>query len=491
MDASGGYCMQINKAVLNKIIFIAGIAVAVMIGFAGGSFISGNAFSGNADYVPYLTETADTEVRAEDLQNSFNEVAKKVLPVVVEINTVKKVSESRSIWPFGGGQGEQEYERPGLGSGVIVSREGNTVHVLTNNHVAGGADEIVARLYDGREFDAEIVGTDPRTDLALVSFTTEAEVPIARLGDSDSLRVGDWSIAIGNPYGFESTVTAGIISGLGREADIGGQIADFTDYIQTDASINPGNSGGALVNIRGEIIGINTWIASQTGGSIGLGFAIPANIAKKAINDFITKGKVTYGWLGVSILDPDPEQFPGLAKGLKIEPSKGALVVNLFKQSPAYKSGILPGDYITRVNGNNIESAGDLTKIVGRIAPGIKTEFTLIRYGKKQSIDVTLDERASEKEIAEWKLYPGLTITGLVDKFKKQLQADEGVVVLFVAEQSPAAAAGFKSGDVVTKINDTSVNSPIDFYRALNSDEDETYFRVNRDGSVILLGFAE
>ena len=218
---------------------------------------------------------------------------------------------------------KREYKRPGLGSGVIVKKDSNNVYVLTNNHVAGTADEIKVKLNDGREYDAKRIGNDPRTDLALIKFESSENIPVADLGNSEHLEVGDIVLAVGNPFGFESTVTMGIVSALGRETLSGSSIAGFTDYIQTDASINPGNSGGALVNLKGEIVGINTWIASQSGGSVGVGFAIPINNAKKAIEDFISTGKVVYGWLGVSIGDADEKMFPDIRKSLDLGNKNG------------------------------------------------------------------------------------------------------------------------------------------------------------------------
>jgi S1-C subfamily serine protease len=243
---------------------------------------------------------ADSLGVAYDLQNAFRQVSQKVLPVVVEIDVVN-IIERKTINPFEyffrfpgtpnnvEPQQTQKFRQEGLGSGVIVERRGKKVYILTNNHVVGEADEIKVNLYDGRSFPAKLVGKDPLKDLALISIETKEDVPIATMGNSDDVYVGDWVLAIGNPLGFESTVTAGIISAKGRS----GTGQSFTDYIQTDAAINPGNSGGALVNLKGEVIGINTFIASNSGGNIGLGFAIPINNARRAIDDFIEKIRPT------------------------------------------------------------------------------------------------------------------------------------------------------------------------------------------------------
>ncbi|MEJ2663664.1 MAG: trypsin-like peptidase domain-containing protein [Spirochaetia bacterium] len=385
----------------------------------------------------------------EDIQYSFRNVANIGLPVVVEINVVEVVKQrmpdSDSPWEYffdfnengkpdqKNKEKEYEYKRPGLGSGVIVQKSGNKVYVITNNHVVGHADEISVKLHDGREFAARIVGKDPRTDLALIEFEANGDVPVALIGDSDKVQVGDWALAIGNPLGFESSFTVGVVSALGRRADdaFGGGtsgIANFTDYIQTDASINQGNSGGALLNIKGEVIGINTWIASRTGQSIGLGFAIPINNAKKVINDFMTKGKVEYGWLGVQIGDPNPNYYPGVPEDLEITGKKGALVLNLFKNSPAYKAGILPGDLVIKVDKTDIKDATHLTSIVGNIPPGQNVPFEIIRYGKEMKLHVTLTVRADEDKVqSNNNLWPGMVPLRINDDIRKRLNLPDGM----------------------------------------------------------------
>ena len=247
------------------------------------------------------------------VQASLRDISQKVRPAVVEINVTEVIKQqvpqldSPFDWFFnqqqGNGQGStRTFRQSGLGSGIIVKRTGDKVYVLTNNHVVDNATDISVRLTDQRVFKATVVGTDPRKDIALVTFTTKENVAVAELGDSNALQVGDLVLAVGNPLGFESTVTMGMVSALGRRGPQG-ETSSYTDYIQTDASINQGNSGGALVNIDGQVIGINTWIAAPSGGSVGLGFAIPINNAKSAIDQFIAKGRVQYGWLGALIGD--------------------------------------------------------------------------------------------------------------------------------------------------------------------------------------------
>ena len=437
---------------------------------------------------------------AASLQNAFRRVAQDVLPVVVQINTVQVITQEGPRNPFdfffGPDQGqdqEREFRRPGIGSGVLVRRDGNTVYVLTNNHVVGDANEITVTLADQREFAGEIVGKDARTDLALVRFETNEELPLARLGNSDSLQVGDWVMAVGNPFGFESTVTAGIISAVGRRAAPGSSISGFTDYIQTDASINPGNSGGALVNLRGEIVGINTWIASRTGGSVGLGFAIPVNNARRAIEDFIEEGRIVYGWLGVSIQDVNEDTLPQLAEDLDIEQGGGALVVNVHRDSPAAESGLRPGDYITMVDDTRIDDSVELTRVVGNIEPGRSVEFEFIRNGDERMVSVTLERRGTEEEVANANnLWPGMLTVGITEELRGQREIPnrvDGVIVASVVPESPAAVAGVRGGDVIVSVNNNSISSVREFYDEINNpDGNEILFRILRQGQRIVVG---
>ena len=297
----------------------------------------------------------------EALQNSFRSISNTMLPAVVEVD----VTETKTYTnPFGGmsnpfefffGNGnsddeskknnQREYESKGLGSGVIVRKTGNTFYVLTNNHVAGSATKISIKLNDGREFEGKLVGADSRIDVALVSFESkDSSIPVAVLGDSDKVQPGDICLAFGAPLGYSQSVTQGIISAVGRSET---SMSSMSDYIQTDAAINQGNSGGPLVNIYGEVIGINTWIASSSGGSVGLGFAIPINNLKSAIDSFIKKGKVVYGWVGVQLVDVTDEY----KEELGVKGTEGAFAAEVFSNSPAFKGGIKPGDYIIEVNG--------------------------------------------------------------------------------------------------------------------------------------------
>lgn len=502
-----------NILFYSKKLFILNISLlSMIIGFVLATVIN---FSCNDPLFPSNANTAyaQDDYNAEqglkalqDIQYSFRSVAEKALPVVVEINVSEVITQTiprfDSPWDFFFDQDpndegeEREFERPGLGSGVIVNKQGNKVYVVTNNHVVGSADKIIVRLYDGREFSASIIGKDQRTDLALVAFETSDAVPIADLGDSDSLHVGDWAIAIGNPMGFESTVTVGIISALKRKLEQGTRIADFTDYIQTDADINPGNSGGALLNIKGEIIGINTWIASQTGGNMGLGFAIPINNVKKVINDFIERGRVIYGWLGVQIGDNDTNRYPGLPEDLGVKGKKGALLLNVFKNSPAEKGGLLPGDLIINIDNTDIVDSNHLTRIIGNVSPGKQITCRIIRYKQEKTLKVTLEARDEEEKVeVNTDLWPGMLFVGLTEDLRKRLEIPnniDGVVVTLVTEKAPAGVAGIKSGDVITKINDKLIKNSLDFYRSLNeSTTDEIMFRIYREKNEVILGLVK
>ncbi len=447
----------------------------------------------------------------EPLQDAFRAVTQKVLPSVVEIDVTQTITQQVPQYnspfnfgfPFdqgqgngngnGGGNRSRTFRQSGLGSGIIVQHNGGRYFVLTNNHVVKDASDISVKLSDQQVFKAHTVGTDPRKDTALVSFDTRDDIPVADLGDSNGLQVGDIVFAIGNPFGFESTVTMGIVSALGRHGQ--GDVASYTDYIQTDAAINQGNSGGALVNIKGQVIGMNTWIAAPTGGSIGLGFAIPINNARQGIQDFIAKGKVDYGWLGAQIADvQDNETYPGFASDLRLQGVKGAFVMEIYKGSPADRAGVLPGDYITRVDKTEVANAADLTKVVGSLAAGKTYTFSVVRYGEKAALPVKIGVRDDKDQVAQGKnLWPGMTVIDINDQVRQQVdipRGTQGVVVGYVPDQdSPASIAGLKPGDVITAVNGKSTRNMLDYYRALNGNSGRNVmFTIKRDGSEISIG---
>lgn len=442
-------------------------------------------------------EVSQAITQAASVQSAFRYVAQTVLPSVVEIDVTatKKASDAKdqqNPWRYffgqpedGQGTPDEEYQEEGLGSGIIVKRDGKTVYVLTNNHVAGDADQdgIKVLLVDGREFPATLVGTDKRKDIAVVKFETDdKDIVVAKLGDSSALEVGDWAIAVGNPFGFSSSVTIGVVSAIGRT---GGPDDNISDFIQTDAAINKGNSGGALVNIKGEVVGMNTWIASPTGGSIGLGFAIPINRAKKAIEDLIGKGKVEYGWLGIQM----PELDKGSAAELGLDGKKGAFVAEVYLGSPAQKSGILPGDVIVKANGADVKGADDIVRLVSDMPAGQSAVFTILRDGKQLDIKVVIEARKDSVASNDANLFPGLTAVSLKSEIVDQAKLPKGVkgvIVTSVFPKTPAAVIGLKPGDIITEINEKASPTLRDFYRLLNDPSAKKLaFTVIRDGETL------
>ena len=429
---------------------------------------------------------------AEGLQTAFRAVADRSLASVVEIKTVsirrQQIPNFNGIpWEFffgpRDGNREREYRSQGLGSGIIVRRNGQTYYVLTNNHVVGDANEIVVALNDGKEIPAELVGKDDRKDLALVSFNSSEPLPLAQLGDSDGVRVGAWAIAVGNPLGYMSSVTMGIVSAVGRT---GGPAGNINDFIQTDTSINQGNSGGALVNIRGEVIGINTWIASNnSGGSVGLGFAIPINNAKGAIDDFISSGEVNYGWLGVSLIDADRDTLQALG----LEGKRGALAAQVFIDSPADKGGIQPGDFITHVDGREARDSTSLSRMVGDIRAGDRAGFTVVRGGQSLDLTVRIEARNNETAAESSKLWPGLVAAPITDALRAAFNLDKdarGLVVAQLVDKSPASVVGLQRGDRITGVNGERVNDLAAFYRVLREKTSrELWFEVIRGDNTL------
>ncbi|MCR4580285.1 MAG: Do family serine endopeptidase [Treponema sp.] len=441
----------------------------------------------------------------EALQTTFRSVSETLLPSVVEVD----VTETKTYKdPFGGmtnpfefffgrpdsedgekkkDDGTREYESKGLGSGVIVRKSGNTFYVLTNNHVAGSATKISVKLNDGREFEGKLVGADARIDIALVSFESKDDsIPVAKLGDSNDVMPGDICMAFGAPLGYSQSVTQGIVSATGRSES---HMSAISDYIQTDAAINQGNSGGPLVNIYGEVIGINTWIASSSGGSVGLGFAIPINNVKNAIDSFIKNGKIIYGWVGVSLLDVNKE----FKEELGVADMDGAFAGEVFTNSPAFKGGIKPGDFIVELNGKKVKNVNQLVRDVGSLEAGTIANFGVIRGGKRISdISVTVEERAKETEISNSKMWPGFLAMPLTDAAREQLKIDDkrvqGIVVSNVEEKSPAASLRLQNGDVITAVNGTKVKNLAEFYNELANAQRSVNFDIYSNGGTITTG---
>jgi serine protease Do len=378
--------------------------------------------------------------------------------------------------PFGGGPGSgdpfeqfrhffgqmpRNYKEHGIGSGVIVSPDG---YILTNNHVAGNADQIQVTLMDKREFTAKVIGKDPKTDLALIKINTTQPLPYATLGDSTKAEVGDWVIAIGSPFNFNLTVTSGIISAKGRA--LGG---NYDDFIQTDASINPGNSGGPLFDTDGKVIGINTAIYSSTGSNAGIGFAIPIDLAKSVMEQLKEHGRVVRGWLGVEI----QEVTPALAKSFGLANPTGALVAGVDASGPAGKAGVQRGDIIVKFDGHIVHDEHELPEMVAQTALGRTVPVEVIRDGKHLTLSATIAQLkdtqvASAGAGAEPGSNWGLTVQDLTPEISQQLglRSSKGVVVRNVKPDSPAADAGLQPGDVILEVDNTKVSSADEFAAA-------------------------
>lgn len=346
-----------------------------------------------------------------------------------------------------------------MGSGFIIDREG---YIVTNNHVIEGADRIKVKLANGKELDAKVVGRDPKTDLALIKITTSEDLVPLHMGDSNAIRVGTWVVAIGSPFGLEQTVTAGIVSAKGRTLGAG----PYDDFIQTDASINPGNSGGPLLNMKGEVVGINTAIISQGGGNDGIGFAIPVNLAEGIIGQLKNNGEVTRGWLGVGIQDLTPE----LAEYYGIKDKKGVLVTQVFKGDPAGKGGIKPNDVIVAVDGKNVPSSRDLSRTIANTPVGKRTAISVVRSGKQETLYVELTKRTDSdlraKQGTESADELGLKLAELKPETARRLgfsEDEKGLLVTHVQSDSKGAAAGIEQGDLVKEINHKPINSLKDY----------------------------
>jgi serine protease Do len=443
-----------------------------------------------------------TEARASShstaTPGSFTELAKKASPSVVNISTVKVIKgQGGSSLPFGPqdpfrdffdryfrDQMPKEFKQQNLGTGFIIDKEG---FILTNNHVVEKTDEIKVRLSDDKEYSAKIIGRDPKTDLALIKIEPDNSLTPLLLGDSDKLEVGEWVIAIGNPFGLGNTVTAGIVSAKYRQIGMGA----YENFIQTDASINPGNSGGPLLNINGEVIGINTAIFSRTGGSVGIGFAIPVNMAKELLPQ-LKKGKVVRGWLGVMIQTITPE----LKDKLDLKDEKGALVADVTSGGPAEKAGIKRGDVVVTFDGKEINEMKDLPYIVGSTPVGKEVAVEVIRKGRTERIQVKIgeleEERAAQEEPKE-KPKLGLTVQELSPELARTFGLTEtgGLVVVNVEGNSPASEAGIIPGDLILEVDQVRVeglerfNKQILKYRT----GDTVLFLVKRRGTTLYLTF--
>jgi serine protease Do len=385
---------------------------------------------------------------------------------------------------------EREYKQMGLGSGTIIDAEG---YILTNEHVVAEADKITVTLPDGRKFNAEVKGKDKRSDLAVIKINAH-NLPMAELGNSDDLRIGDWVVAIGNPFGFalenpEPTVTAGVVSALRRS--LGRALSrerDYNDLIQTDAAINPGNSGGPLVNLKGEVVGINVAIFTTSGGYQGVGFAIPINSAKRIISRLISGKKILYGWLGVSVQDLTPE----LAEHFSLSDTKGALVVSVLKDSPAEKAGIKEGDVIKEFGDEEIDNTRSLVSVVSKSEVGKRTDALILRDNKQIRLGVNITERPENLEEISSKEGVSATWRGVeVEEISPDLsrrfriEQEKGVVIVNIESGSPADESGLMPGDVILGINRVVINNLSDYQKTIQDLKGSALIKTQR-GYIII-----
>lgn len=479
------------------------LTVGIVIGFVVASDLgwlpAGHAVPDTSSIAPTLpvarpVSTAPQPVLSGSNQ-TFVDIAKSVKPAVVNIYATKSGrSEGSGTAPFDdplfrkffGDEFFKKFEHPkerkerGLGSGVIVESNGL---IITNNHVVGKADEIRVTLSDKREFKAKLIGTDPKTDVAVVKIDATG-LPTVAWADSDKLEVGEFVLAVGNPFGLTQTVTLGIVSALGRAAGI----AEYEDFIQTDAAINPGNSGGALVNVRAELVGINTAIFSQSGGNMGIGFAVPSNMAQSIMGQLVQTGKVVRGWLGVSIQELTPE----LASQFGITETKGVLVSDVMDDSPAKKAGFERADVIIEYDGKSMDSPTHLRNAVAQTAVGKKVVVKLIRDKKPKTIDLTIVEQPkSMSQSGDEDGGDSTTPTGILSSLDVRDLTEElagryglksserGVVIVRVKPGSTAEELGVREGDIVLEVNRQAVTSVKTFERIAG--------KLPKDQAVLLL----
>ncbi len=481
-----------------------GIAVLVVIlllaiGGLIGALAAARAASDKA--VPILVASAqDRSVQQVSFQNGFAPVVHAVANAVVNVSSSRVVrSQNNSPFEpflndpalrrfFGENHGQPQRETS-LGSGVIISPNG---YILTNYHVVEGSGDVKVVLHSKQEYRAKVVGTDEMTDVAVLKVDATG-LPVVRLGDSKALEVGDFCLALGSPFGLGQTVTSGIVSATGR-SDLGIEAPGaYEDFIQTDAAINPGNSGGPLVNVRGELIGINTAILSKGGGNVGIGFAVPINLARQAMDQIIQHGKVTRAYMGIL----PQEVTPAIAEAFGLKQPRGALVGNVEPNSPAAKAGIQRGDILLAMNGKPITDFGQFRIDVGLMRPGSQAQFLVLRNGTERQINVTLGEMPSEQKPAprpeqqQGQSLDGLSLRNLSPDLARQLRLPantKGVVVADVAEGSAAEDAGLEQGDVIVEVNRKPVSNVNEVNRALRASGGKpNLLLINRGGTTMYL----
>jgi serine protease Do len=465
----------------NSTLLATGVALLI-----GGTVLADVGFAKESAATPAIFWTEGDTAPAPGRPDSFADLAERLSAAVV---FVKVERPEQNTLPFGphelpfpfrtppeeGGEGRtprRQRTDTASGSGFVISPDG---YIVTNHHVIDEALKITVQLLDGKELLAQVVGRDEKTDLALLKVSPSKPLQVAPLGDSDKLRVGEWVVAIGNPFGLDHSVTVGILSAKGRSLQ---QSNPYDDFLQTDASINPGNSGGPLIDTAGRVIGINSAIrANPMGGGTGIGFAIPINMAKALLPQLKENGSVTRGWLGVSI----QKVTPTLARGFGLDEPRGALVGDIFKDSPAFGK-IERGDVIVEFNGSTIRSVDDLPKRVAETSPGTKVDIVLFRNGQRRQVSAVIKRRTDEKEPTQeaskqpnesssfrnWGFEADLLTPSLASRLG--LEDSQGAVITEVESDSPADRAGLKPGDVILEINRKQIRSEKDLEKGLESD---------------------
>lgn len=402
----------------------------------------------------------------EEIQAVITNLAEQAKPSVVNLFPLPSAGRSRE------GPGERAPNASGSGSGLIIDSDG---YIITNNHVIGDATEIEVRFSDKTKLVAQVVGKDPDTDLALLKVTAGRPLPNARFGDSTSVKVGQWVLAVGNPFGLDRTVTLGVVSGIGRENM---NLSRYENFIQTDASINPGNSGGPLFNLHGEVIGINTAIINF---AQGIGFAIPSNMAKQVVEQLLVKGRVMRGWLGVGIQPMTPE----LAQTFGVPESEGVLVNEVFEKDPAASAGIKPGDIIVKIDGSLVDSPNKLSRLIGALTPGATAHIEVVRDRNRLILNIPLSERrdatiaaATSQSKADVKL--GLDVQDLTPELAGtfNLRESKGALIAKVEAGSLAQAEGLREGDLIKEVNRAEVTSAQEFHSAIS--------RLRRGDTILL-----
>ncbi len=457
--------------------------------FAAG-LMAATAFVTAASVLPSTPATAQNQLQAAaiDPTKGFGDLVDRVMPAVVSVQVkfanasatgedgegqqmpegfdefLKKFPQFKNGMPGGNGEGERPHGGMGMGSGFIISADG---YAVTNNHVVKDADEVSVTTKDGTEYKAEVIGTDPKTDLALIKIKSDGKKFDYVAFTKDEPRVGDWVMAVGNPFGLGGTVTTGIVSALGRDIGSG----PYDNFMQIDAAINRGNSGGPAFNLEGEVVGINTAIFSPSGGSVGIGFAIPASTAQNVIESLKENGKVTRGWLGVSI-QPVTED---IAESLGLKDAKGAIVADVTEDSPALEAGVKQGDTILKIDGKDVSDSRDLSRRVAGIKPGDAVPLTIVRDGKTMDLEVKIgtmpdDPKMASKDDGKDGAEKSMSLANLGLKVAPA-QDGAGVVVTDVAEGSAAAERGIKAGDTILEVAGTEVHAPSDVRDALKSND--------------------